>query len=125
MDPLAEAAAAALHDLEATGQWSDRSAAAVAAAVGERTWWLDQWPQGAEHLLGLIAQDVQEWMHTHDPDWPLCPEHRDHALFVEPDLGPDPFWVCHRSGLPIAGVGQLEKASAQPSVGDVDRVPDS
>jgi hypothetical protein len=48
-------------------------------------------------------------VHDHvDSDWPICPEHRDHALFVEPDLGPDPFWVCHRSGLPVARVGQLE-----------------
>jgi hypothetical protein len=51
---------------------------------------------------------VQEAVHaTHDPDWPLCPEHGDHALFVEPDLGTDPFWVCHRSGLPVAQVGEL------------------
>jgi len=73
-----------------------------------RRWWLEQWPEGAEHVLGLLAQDVQEAVHEgHDPDWPLCPEHRDHALFIEPDLGPDPFWVCHRTGLPVASVGSL------------------
>ncbi len=80
----------------------------LAPALDYRSWWLAQWPAGGEHVLGLLAQDVQEAIHaTHDPDWPLCPEHRDHALFVEPDLGPDPFWVCHRTGLPVASVGSL------------------
>ena len=31
------------------------------------------------------------------------------ALFVEPDLGPDPFWVCHRTGLPVSSVGALPR----------------
>jgi hypothetical protein len=108
-EPLAQAAAAARHDLMATGQWGDPAQAALTAAVSQRAWWHDKWPEGGEHLLGLIAQDLQEWVHDHvDSDWPTCQEHRDHALFVEPDLGPDPFWVCHRSGLPVARVGQLE-----------------
>jgi hypothetical protein len=107
-DHLAEAAAAARRDLEVTGRWTDASAAGLAASVEQRSWWLAQWPEGAEHLLGLVAQDVQEWVHDHvDSDWPTCPEHEDHALFVEPDLGPDPFWVCHRTGLPVASVGAL------------------
>lgn len=85
-----------------------RYAPLLAPALEHRGWWLANWPDGAEHVLGLLAQDVQEAVHAgHDPDWPLCPEHRDHALFVEPDLGPDPFWVCHRTGLPVAAVGWL------------------
>jgi hypothetical protein len=117
-DHLAVAAAAAEHDLAATGQWNDASTEALASTLETRAWWLEHWPVGGEHLVGLVAQDVQEWMHDNiDSDWPLCPEHRDHALFIEPDLGPDPFWVCHKSGLPIARVGQL--------VGDADRMTDS
>jgi hypothetical protein len=76
-------------------------------ALEHRRWWLQQWPQGAPLVLGLLAQDVQDAVHMEQPDWPLCPTCRDHALFVEPDLGPDPFWVCHRSGLPVAQVGHL------------------
>ena len=77
-------------------------------AVAGRRWWLQQWPDGAAHVPGLLAQDVQEAVHAQaDPDWPLCPTCRDHPLFVEPDLGPDAFWVCHRSGLPVAEVGLL------------------
>lgn len=133
---LAAAAALVRHDLMATGCWDDRTAAMVDERQAHRRWWLAQWPAGAEHVPGLLAQDVQEAVHEsghepgresgrepgHEPgqesgqesghesadrDWPLCPEHRDHALFVEPDLGPDPFWVCHRTGLPVAGVGGL------------------
>jgi hypothetical protein len=82
--------------------------ALVDAAVDARRWWLEQWPDGGEYVLCLLAQDVQEAVHAGpDPEWPLCPEHRNHALFVEPDLGPDPFWVCHRTGLPVAAVGSL------------------
>ncbi|MDX6227979.1 MAG: hypothetical protein QOI76_1369 [Frankiales bacterium] len=107
-DWLTEAGAASRRDLETTGQWTVLSAAGLRSSVEARQWWLAQWPEGGEHLEGLVAQDVQEWVHDHvDSDWPLCPEHRDHALFVEPDLGPDPFWVCHRSGLPLARVGEL------------------
>jgi hypothetical protein len=80
----------------------------VDAAVEGRRWWLAEWPAGAEVLLCLLAQDVQEVVHeTRDPLWPRCPEHQDHPLLVEPDLGPDPFWVCHRTGLPVAQVGEL------------------
>lgn len=90
------------HDLH--GRWE----AALETAVTYRTWWLEQWPDGGDLVPGLLAQDVQEAVHAaDDPLWPLCPTCRDHALFVEPDLGPDAFWVCHRTGLPLAEVGQL------------------
>jgi hypothetical protein len=38
--------------------------------VEHRRWWLAQWPEGAEHVLGLLAQDAQEAVHALDPDWP-------------------------------------------------------
>jgi hypothetical protein len=76
--------------------------------VAGRRWWLAEWPDGAPHLLCLLAQDLQDVVHERsDPLWPLCAEHGDHPLLVEPDLGPDPFWVCHRTGLPVAAVGSL------------------
>ena len=107
-DPLTDAAAAARHDLTVTARLTAASEVALTASLETRGWWLAQWPEGGEHLVGLVAQDVQEWVHDNvDSDWPLCPEHRDHALFVEPDLGPHPFWVCHQSGLPLASVGEL------------------
>jgi len=85
--------------------------------TGRRCWrrpsppapgWLEQWPDGDRYLPGLLAQDVQAVVYARvDPLWPLCPTCGDHALFVEPDLGEDAFWVCPRSGLPIAEVGRL------------------
>ncbi len=85
---------------------------ALDAAAVHRRWWLAQWPEGAELVLGLLAQDVQEAVHEIDPQWPpctelSCPDRAGHPLLVEPDLGPDPFWVCHRTGLPVAAVGHL------------------
>ena len=82
------------------------------AALPHRRWWLSQWPDGAPHVLGLLAQDVQEAVHASDPLWPpcteaTCPERLQHPLLVEPDLGPDPFWTCLRTGLPVAAVGAL------------------
>ena len=42
--------------------------------------------------------------------WPLCPvcaSGDPHALEVEPELGPDPHWVCHQAGVKVAAVGNL------------------
>lgn len=105
-DPLADAAAAVRRD--------GAPDVLVDVALEHRRWWLAQWPAGGEHVLGLLAQDVQEAVHASDPDWPLCtetscPERLRHALFVEPDLGPDPFWTCHRTGFPVAPVGGLRR----------------
>ncbi|MGB8652783.1 MAG: hypothetical protein WCD35_19215 [Mycobacteriales bacterium] len=82
----------------------------VDRCVAERRWWLEQWADGEPFLTCLLAQDVQEAVHETDPSWPLCTEHGDHPLYVEPDLGTDPFWVCERSGLPVAPVGSLRGA---------------
>jgi hypothetical protein len=106
-DVVAQARTTIARDV-ADPRWDE----ALDAAAERRRWWLSQWPAGAEHVLGLLAQDAQEAVHAVDPDWPRCtegscPERGRHALFVEPDLGPDPFWVCHRTGLPVAPVGSL------------------
>ena len=43
--------------------------------------------------------------------WPLCPWHAAygelHALLVEPELGPNPHWVCPADGTMLAPVGEL------------------
>lgn len=98
---LPDAQAAVLRDLG--GRHDD----VVQRCASERQWWVEQWPDGEPLLLCLLAQDVQEAVNELDPTWPLCAEHGDHRLVVEPDLGPDPFWVCERSGLPVAPVGSL------------------
>jgi len=106
---LSDARTAVQHDLH--GRWDTL----LEQAAAHRAWWLLQWPDGEAYVPGLLAQDVQEAVHERaDPLWPLCPTCRDHALFVEPDLGEDAFWVCHRSGLPIAEVGRLPE---QPRTG--------
>jgi hypothetical protein len=99
VDELEQARTALLRDT--AGRFEDL----VDRCLDQRRWWVEQWPEGAQFLTCLLAQDVQE--NVPEPQWPLCPEHRDHALGVEPDLGTDPFWVCDRSGLPIAPVGRL------------------
>lgn len=106
-DPVEAARALVAADL-ADPAW-DR---ALDTAAEHRRWWLAQWPDGAPHVLGLVAQDVQEAVHELDPLWPVCrepscPAVGGHPLLVEPDLGPDPFWTCHRTGLPVAPVGGL------------------
>ncbi|MCW2599807.1 MAG: hypothetical protein JWM02_1636 [Frankiales bacterium] len=101
---LEEARAAVLRDL-ADPTYDEL----VDRCVEQRRWWVEQWANGEPFLVCLVAQDVQEAVHATDPTWPLCAEHGDHPLFVEPDLGTDPFWVCERSGLPFAPVGSLRQ----------------
>jgi hypothetical protein len=83
----------------------------VEDAVAHRRWWVKQWPQGAEYVAGLVAQDVQDALLERYGRWPLCPvctrDRELHALEVEPELGPDPHWVCAKTAVAVARVGSL------------------
>ncbi|MFF9161567.1 hypothetical protein ACF081_15065 [Streptomyces longwoodensis] len=86
----------------------------VENSVVERRWWVEQWPDGAAYLPGLVAQDVQDALLERYGRWPLCPvcgSGDPHALDVEPELGPDPHWVCHKAGVRVAAVGSLGAAA--------------
>ncbi len=107
-EAIAFARQALSADLQATSAWTPATQASLADALADRRSWLAAWPEGAEHVPGLVAQDVQEAVQARvDRRWPLCAEHADHALVIEPDLGPDPFWVCEIDGLPVAPIGGL------------------
>ncbi|MFF3158556.1 hypothetical protein [Streptomyces sp. NPDC057910] len=82
----------------------------VEDAVTHRRWWVEQWPEGTEYVAGLVAQDVQDALLERYGRWPLCPvcdAGDPHALDVEPELGPDPHWVCGKAGVVVASVGAL------------------
>ncbi|MEX2984661.1 hypothetical protein [Streptomyces sp. C36] len=86
----------------------------VEDAVAHRRWWVEQWPEGAGFLPGLVAQDVQDALLDRHGRWPLCPVCTDggdpHALEVEPELGPDPHWACTKQAVFVARVGSLGTA---------------
>ncbi|MDI9835928.1 hypothetical protein [Streptomyces sp. KAU_LT] len=85
----------------------------VERSVAERRWWVEQWPDGAAYVPGLVAQDVQDALLDRHGRWPLCPvcgTGEPHALDVEPELGPDPHWVCHKAGVKVAPLGSLGPA---------------
>ncbi|MDX3619330.1 hypothetical protein OG920_20425 [Streptomyces europaeiscabiei] len=85
----------------------------VEDSVVQRRWWVEQWPDGVAYVGGLVAQDVQDALLERYGRWPLCPVCDDgdpHALDVEPELGPDPQWVCHKAGVRVAAVGALGSA---------------
>ena len=85
----------------------------VEQSVVERRWWVEQWPDGVAYVPGLVAQDVQDALLDRHGRWPLCPvcgTGDPHALDVEPELGPDPHWVCHKAGVKVAPVGLLGSA---------------
>ncbi|WP_415952315.1 hypothetical protein [Streptomyces sp. KLOTTS4A1] len=82
----------------------------VEESVTHRRWWVRQWPEGAEFLAGLVAQDVQDALLERYGRWPLCPvcgSGDPHALEVEPELGADPHWVCAKAAVMVAAVGSL------------------
>ncbi|MFD7900981.1 hypothetical protein ACFV4G_01935 [Kitasatospora sp. NPDC059747] len=108
---LHEARAQILSDLTARDVADAAVVSLVEQAVTHRRWWLEQWPDGTEYVLGLVAQDVQDALLEAYGRWPLCTacaaDGNPHALSVEPELGPDPHWVCGKQGAAVAPVGKL------------------
>jgi len=108
---LHAARAALLHDLTARDVADAAVVSLVEDAIAQRRWWVQQWPDGAEFLLGLVAQDVQDALLDGWGRWPVCAhcaaEGDPHALAVQPELGPDPRWVCDQAGVVVAAVGAL------------------
>jgi hypothetical protein len=105
---LHDARARVLADLRARDAADAEVVSLLEAALSKRRWWLEQWPQGAEFVPGLLAQDVQDALLETRGRWPLCPRCDDpHALAVEPELGADPHWVCEARGEAVAPVGAL------------------
>jgi hypothetical protein len=107
---LLTARAMVLHDLAARGFDDAVMVSVLEDAVAGRQWWLDQWPDGAEHIAGLVAQDVQDRLVDSGVRWPrctACDDLNDHELRIEPELGPDPHWVCERAGITVAALGHL------------------
>lgn len=105
---LHAARARVLADLSALDVAEADIVSLVEDALSKRRWWLGQWPAGAEFVAGLLAQDVQDALLETYGRWPLCPYcDEPHALAVEPELGPDPHWVCEARGEAVAPVGAL------------------
>jgi len=113
-DPLLNARARVLADLAAQGLVDPHTVSLVEDAVSQRRWWLSQWAQGESFIDGLVAQDVQDVLFDEARRWPLCAGCADpveHSLSIEPELGPDPHWVCHKAGVKVAAVGTLASAT--------------
>jgi hypothetical protein len=108
---LHAARALVLADLTAGDVARADVASLVEDAVAYRRWWVQQWPEGVHYVAGLVAQDVQDAVLNTYGRWPLCPvciEGRvRHTLGIEPELGPDPHWVCAEAGVVVAAVGGL------------------
>ena len=113
VDPLLNARALVLRDLAAQGLVDPHTVSVVEECVSQRRWWLSQWQQGEAYVEGLVAQDVQDALLERYGRWPLCPvcgSGDPHALEVEPELGADPHWVCHKAGVKVAAIGSLGTA---------------
>lgn len=118
-DALLQARARVVHDLAACGLDTAACVSVVDEAVSSRRWWADEWPEGAQFLTCLVAQDVQEALLDSSGRWPLCrADHTgdddvpEHELRVTPDLGEDPHWMCEESGVVVARVGDLARAAS-------------
>jgi hypothetical protein len=115
VDPLLNARALVLRDLAAQGLVDPHTVSMVEDCVSQRRWWLSQWQQGAAFVDGLVAQDVQDALFDEARRWPVCldcPDPVEHSLSIEPELGPDPHWVCSESGAIVGPLGTLRSKSA-------------
>lgn len=114
-DVLLSARALVLADLEARGLANPWSVSLLESALADRTWWVEQWPEGSTYVAGLVAQDVQDALFESVGRWPLCrgcpAEEPEHALHVHPELGgPEPGWFCEEAGVRVADLGGLPRA---------------
>ncbi len=109
------ARALVLHDLEVTCSADAESVSALEESVTTRRWWASQWEEGKAYVAGLVAQDVQDALLDRVGRWPICrvcdgnaDSWDPHALYIHPELGgPDPTWVCEKSGIAVAPLGAL------------------
>jgi hypothetical protein len=106
-DPLLVARARVLRDLQATGAADPDVVSHLEDAVTHRRWWVGQWPEGAAYVAGLVAQDVQDRLLDSASRWPTCPVHDREALVLEPELDPQPRWVCYAGCGAVAPLGGL------------------
>ncbi|MER6120219.1 hypothetical protein E6R60_35095 [Streptomyces sp. A0642] len=107
---LHKARALVMADLAAGDVAEAQIVSLVEDAVTHRRWWVEQWPEGVEFVVGLVAQDVQDALLERYGRWPLCPvcdSGEPHSLDVEPELGTDPHWVCTKATVAVAPVGAL------------------
>ncbi|UYM06736.1 hypothetical protein [Solicola gregarius] len=104
------ARACALRDLCASGHDDARTVSLLDQVVADRRWWVDEWPDGAAFLPGLVAQDLQDALHDRGVRWPQCTACETdavHCLQVDPPLDADPSWVCDEAGIVVAAIGAL------------------
>jgi hypothetical protein len=104
---LAEARARVLHDLSATLPTTPVVIDVLDVAVRDRRVWAEPWPEGADFVTCLVAQDVQEALTRSVGRWPQCRVSGEHTLHVEPDLGDDPHWICEDCAAVVAPIGGL------------------
>ncbi len=83
--------------------------------MSERRWWVAQWPEGAAYVAGQVAQDVQDRLMDTEGRWPTCRLHVREPLVLEPELGPDPRWVCGEGCGVVAPLGGLPPGPPRPA----------
>src|SRR4029450_12048674 len=71
-DVVMRARALVVHDLERPGCADSATVSALEAALADRGWWLEQWAEGRDFVVGLVAQDVQDALLQSNGRWPLC-----------------------------------------------------
>src|SRR5258707_13521332 len=90
---LLTARAMVLHDLAARSFDDAVMVSLLEDAVAGRQWWLNQWPEGSEHIAGLVAQDVQDRLVDSGlrlPRGRAAGGLNDHEPRIEPEQGADP-----------------------------------
>ena len=113
-DPLLNARALVLADLAAQGLVDPHTVSLSRTAWRSAAGGCRSGQQGASFIDGLVAQDVQDALFDEARRWPLCVGCADpveHSLSIEPELGPDPHWVCSESGYVVAPLGRLPRSS--------------
>lgn len=99
------------HDLVATLGWTAERAAEVARREAEGKARIDRWSDHVEHAFPFaVAEETQQYLHDtfEDTNWPACPAHSNHPLWLSMEEAGLPTWRCAADDERYGRLGALE-----------------
>ncbi len=101
-----------LEDLEVSVPMDRATATDLVLEYLTNGYWPEDDPWWLYHLVEAVQEEIQE--DRINTEWPRCPRHRNHPLWLEEPGGPELWWVCREDGDRVAELGALATCAREP-----------